>query len=434
MNIKRICQFLPDKEAGKPDAKLRYRIKWDSNKSIVAFNVGYRVDVAKWSAETQRCINNTTHGKKKVAANIINREIQRFEQIADEVFGFFESAGKVPGKEEFRVEFNVRLGRVSTEKEQTLFDVLDKFIDETGRLSQWTKPSYQKYAALKNHLSDFDKNVSFDNLDKDNLMNFVAFLRDEMEMRNTSIENQLLYLRRFLRWATDNRYNNNLEFQKFNPKLKISSKKVIFLDWDELMTVYKFNIPDKMPGIERVRDVFCFCCFTGLRYSDVANLRRSDVFDAYLSVTTIKTADSLKIELNNYSKAILNKYKDIHFENDRALPVISNQKMNDALKELGELCGIDKPVTITYYRGNKRIDEVMPKHTLLGTHAGRRTFVCNALMLGISPQIVMKWTGHSDYKSMKPYIDVADKAKENAMKLFNKRKSPTVKKQGLKTV
>jgi integrase len=420
MNIKRVCQFLLDKESGKPDAKLRYRIKWDSNKSIVAFNVGYRVDIDKWSTDTQRCKNNTTHGKKKVAANIINREIQRFEQISDEVFSSFELSAKSPAADEFRIEFNVRLGRVSAEKEQTLFDVLDKFMEETGRLNQWTKPSYQKYAALKNHLSDFDKNTSFDSLDRDNLMNFVAFLRDELEMRNTSIENQLLYLRRFLRWATDNRYNNNLEFQKFSPKLKISDKKVIFLDWDELMTVYKFNIPDKMPGIERVRDVFCFCCFTGLRYSDVANLRRSDVFDAYLSVTTIKTADSLKIELNNHSKAILNKYKDMRFENDRALPVISNQKMNDALKELGKLCGLEKPVTITYYRGNRRIDEVMPKYTLLGTHAGRRTFVCNALMLGISPQIVMKWTGHSDYKSMKPYIDVADKAKENAMELFNR--------------
>ena len=47
MNIKRVCQFLLDKESGKPDAKLRYRIKWNNNRNIVAFNVGYRVDIAK---------------------------------------------------------------------------------------------------------------------------------------------------------------------------------------------------------------------------------------------------------------------------------------------------------------------------------------------------------------------------------------------------
>ncbi|MDR0732774.1 MAG: site-specific integrase, partial [Dysgonamonadaceae bacterium] len=269
-------------------------------------------------------------------------------------------------------------------------------------------------------LSNYDSGIAFEKLTKDYLMNFVFFLCDELDMRNTSIENQLLYLRRFLKWATENRYNSNFEFQKFNPKLKTSEKKVIFLDWDELMTVYNFNIPEKMPNIERVRDVFCFCCFTGLRYSDVANLKRSDVFETHLSITTVKTADSLKIELNNYSKAILDKYKNFEFANNLALPVISNKKMNDALKNLGKLCEIDRPVTITYYKGNKRIDEVIPKFRLLGTHAGRRTFVCNALMLGIAPQIVMKWTGHSDYKSMKPYIDIADKAKENAMELFNR--------------
>jgi integrase len=190
--------------------------------------------------------------------------------------------------------------------------------------------------------------------------------------------------------------------------------------------MYSYEIPEELKHLEKVRDVFCFCCFTSLRYSDVANMKRSDVFDNYISITTIKTADSLKIELNDYSKSILSKYKDEQFKNNLALPVISNQKMNYALKELGQLCGIDNPIAITYYKGNRRIDEVCHKYELLSTHAGRRTFICNALMLGISPQIVMKWTGHSDYSAMKPYIAIADKAKEEAMSLFNK-KSPNVK-------
>ena len=124
-------------------------------------------------------------------------------------------------------------------------------------------------------------------------------------------------------------------------------------------------------------------------------------------------------ELNNHSKAILEKYKSVHFEDHKALPVISNQKMNDYLKELGELAEINDPVRETYYKGNERIDTVTPKYALLGTHAGRRTFICNALALGIPAQVVMKWTGHSDYKAMKPYIDVADDIKANAMNKFN---------------
>ncbi|KAA6304149.1 Tyrosine recombinase XerC, partial [termite gut metagenome] len=101
------------------------------------------------------------------------------------------------------------------------------------------------------------------------------------------------------------------------------------------------------------------------------------------------------------------------------LPVIRNQRMNVYLKELGELCGIDEPVGETYYKGGERIDVVAPKYALLGSHVGRRTFICNALSLGIPAQVVMKWTGHSDYTAMKPYIDIADDIKASAMDKFN---------------
>ena len=68
----------------------------------------------------------------------------------------------------------------------------------------------------------------------------------------------------------------------------------------------------------------------------------------------------------------------------------------------------------------ERVEETRLKWEMLGTHAGRRTFICYALSEGISPQIVMKWTGHSDYKAMRPYIDIAESARAEAMKKFNK--------------
>lgn len=64
MNIKWYHIFLLDKEKDKQDAKLRFRVKWDKN--IVAFNLGFRVDISKWSLETQRCKNGSTHGKKRL--------------------------------------------------------------------------------------------------------------------------------------------------------------------------------------------------------------------------------------------------------------------------------------------------------------------------------------------------------------------------------
>lgn len=71
------------------------------------------------------------------------------------------------------------------------------------------------------------------------------------------------------------------------------------------------------------------------------------------------------------------------------------------------------------YKGNERFDEVYPKHQLIGTHAGRRTFICTALSLNIPPDVIMKWTGHRSYKSMTPYIAIADKTKAEAMARFN---------------
>ena len=86
---------------------------------------------------------------------------------------------------------------------------------------------------------------------------------------------------------------------------------------------------------------------------------------------------------------------------------------------MAKLCGIDKPVTEVYYKGNERIEEVKPKYEKICTHTARRTFISNALMKGIPVNVVMKWTGHSDYNAMKPYIAIADTAKKDEMDKFN---------------
>ena len=288
-----------------------------------------------------------------------------------------------------------------------------------GRQNDWTHSTFEKFAAVKNHLKNFRSELSFDFFDEEGLTEYVQYLREVREMRNSTIGKQLSFLKWFLRWSFKQGMHSNNAYDAFKPKLKDTQKKIIFLTWEELNKLREFKIPPTKQALERVRDVFLFQCFTGLRYSDVFNLRRSDIKGDHIEVTTVKTSDSLIIELNDHSRAIIEKYKDVEFENDKALPVITNQKMNDYLKELAELAEINEPVRQTYYKGNERIDEVTPKYALLGTHAGRRTFICNALALGIPPQVVMKWTGHSDYKAMKPYIDIADDIKANAMSKFN---------------
>ena len=93
--------------------------------------------------------------------------------------------------------------------------------------------------------------------------------------------------------------------------------------------------------------------------------------------------------------------------------------MNDYIKVLGKLIGIDTPQRQVRFKGNQRIEEVHPKWQLLSSHCGRRTFIVNALYLGIPAETIMKWTGHSDYKAMKPYVKIVDELKEREMSKFN---------------
>ena len=428
MNIKRNIIFTL--ESRKKDGVLitenvpiRMRVNFTSKR--IEFTTGYRIDAAKWDADKQR-VKNGCSNKLKQSASEINASLLEYYTEIQSIFKRFEVEDVMPTPEQIKEAFNALRKPVSEEpkpKKEALpcdfFQVFDDFVEDCGRQNNWTDSTFEKFAAVKNHLTNFREGLTFEFFDERGLNDYVGYLRDVKEMRNTTIGKQLSFLKWFLRWAFKKGVHQNNAYDSYKPKLKSTQKKIIFLTWDELNRLREFKIPSNKQALERVRDVFLFQCFTGLRYSDVFNLRRSDIKGDHIEVTTVKTSDSLIIELNNHSKAILDKYKDVAFENDKVLPVITNQKMNDYLKELAEMAGIDEPVRQTYYKGNERIDDVTPKYALLGTHAGRRTFICNALALGIPPQVVMKWTGHSDYKAMKPYIDIADDIKANAMSKFN---------------
>ena len=428
MNIKRNIIFTL--ESRKKDGVLitenvpiRMRVNFASKR--IEFTTGYRIDSAKWDAAKQR-VKNGCSNKLKQSASEINASLLEYYTEIQSIFKRFEVEDVMPTPEQIKEAFNALHKPVSEEpkpKKEALpcdfFQVFDDFVEDCGRQNNWMDSTFEKFAAVKNHLTNFREGLTFEFFDERGLNDYVGYLRDVKEMRNTTIGKQLSFLKWFLRWAFKKGVHQNNAYDSYKPKLKSTQKKIISLTWDELNRLREFKIPSNKQALERVRDVFLFQCFTGLRYSDVFNLRRSDIKGDHIEVTTVKTSDSLIIELNNHSKAILDKYKDVAFEDDKVLPVITNQKMNDYLKELAELAGIDEPVRQTYYRGNERIDEVTPKYALLGTHAGRRTFICNALALGIPPQVVMKWTGHSDYKAMKPYIDIADDIKANAMSKFN---------------
>ena len=132
--------------------------------------------------------------------------------------------------------------------------------------------------------------------------------------------------------------------------------------------------------------------------------------------TTQKTNDTLSIEISDYAASILEKYLPGKKGDEKVFPHLTNCQLNLNIKTLGLICEFNDPQTRVFYRGRKRLERTVPKWECLSTHCARRTFICNALSSGVNAPTIMKWTGHSDYSAMKPYIDVTDRDKENSMK------------------
>lgn len=382
----------------------------------ITYNVGFNVDVGKWNKETQRCKRNTTHGDKSVSSTKINAEIQRYEDAVNFVASSFRYE---PTIEEFKAALNNELSRKKDVPEavsNNFFALYERYIKEQKVICGWSMSVIYKHWQIYKNWKDFNPNMDISLICEDTLNSFTQYLIS-LKFRNETIQKKISMSKWFFRWLISKEYLSNISFTTYKSHLKKSNKTIVFLTWDELMRVYNHQFD--APYLDRVRDVFCFCCFSSLRYSDVYALKKTDVYNDAIHIVTQKTNDKITIELNDYTKEILAKYKDL--KGDKALPVISNQKMNDYLKEVCKQCDITEDITNTYYIGGKRYEEKKQKWELIGTHSGRRTFICNALMMGITPNVVMKWTGHSDYQSMKPYIEIADEAKKKSMDLFNKK-------------
>ncbi len=404
---------------------IRMRVSYAGNR--VDIRVGYSIEAAKWNVKEGR-VKAGAKNRYKQTAGEINKAILACEERIEGIFTRFELLEKRnPSPAELKQAFDEETGRKEAEPEETengitFYSAYAEFMETMGRLNDWTKATYTKFNSLRRHLEAFNPNLTFAEINEETLQEFITSLH-KADLRNTTISKNMSFLRWFLRWAYHKGYNPSTIHETFKPKFKGAdgnAKEIIYLEWEELIKLYNFKFPSNKPSLPAVRDVFCFCCFTGLRYSDVAKLKRSDVRPNHINVVTQKTVDGLIIELNEYSRAILDKYANIPLPKNLALPVISNVKMNEHLKTMGEVAGLDEPQRIVYFKGSQRYEEVYPKYALLTTHCGRRTFIVNALRLGVPSEVIMKWTGHSDYKAMKPYIKIVDKLKVSEMDKFNK--------------
>lgn len=392
---------------------IRFRIRW--NGKTVSICINLKIDKNKWS-KSQRCNKNTWHNNRP--ASEINDTLNEYERKTDEIFSSFESRGVVPTADELRKELN-RVFRGKTETDKTIFHFWDIFVSEQSKVNGWSETTIKSFGSVRNRLSRYKSDWTYNDLTDVKLESFVAN-QVEIGYKNTTIKKTLSLLQWFIRWSERKGLYYGTALKTFKPRLKGVTDRthtIIYLTFEELMKLYSYPFDQRYK--KDVRDVFCFCCFTGLRYSDVAKLKASDCKDGYINVVTQKTADAIRIELNKYSREILERYKYGHKKDDVILPVISNQKYNKYLKEIGREIGLNDSVKYVYYVGGTRHEESKPKWELLTTHCARRTFVVTALTLGIAPTTIMSWTGHADIESMKPYMAIADDLKIKEMQKFD---------------
>ena len=218
----------------------------------------------------------------------------------------------------------------------------------------------------------------------------------------------LTYFKSFIKWAQGRKYAINEEYFSFNPKLPKAKKEVRYLELEELYKIYEMDLPSDS-ALDRVRDMFVFQCYTALRFSDIKQLKHENIHhdianDAYsIDLLTEKDDDRINFPLSKRATSIYLKYKDRLYSNDLLFPVISNQKYNKHLKELGKLAEL-KGEWIDYeYRLTEKIVVKTPKEDLV-THTARRTFIVTAINENVDPTLIALITSHSDLKSMKPYI------------------------------
>lgn len=406
------------------NGQLMIRVRWNSKKNEVGFSVGYTIDPLKWDSDKQLVKSNTTHkiGGKAVYAREINNAIRSFLICIEEVFTEYSLHSEIPTTTDLKDLVNEKLGRAKLEMSgeedtvKTLEDVFKDFLSAKALEGSWSEAAKYKYGQMWQQLTGCDSKIELETLDKDKMVQLMNWYVKN-DYRNRTIVKQFRILKSFLRWVSRNGYTIKPGVLEFKPKLKVIPKAVTFLKYKELIHFFHFEFPKEKEYLSKARDMFCFMAFTSLRYSDLAALRSVNIVDGCLDFCTEKTDDKLHIALNEHAQKILDKYS--WYKGDTVFPVPSNQKLNDYLKEAAKLAGLDREISQVYFKGNTRHEDIYKFWEQISCHDARRTFVCCSLALGIPASVVMSCTGHSDYESMKPYIEVADETQKMQMEKWN---------------
>lgn len=363
------------------------------------FATGLFVKPKQWKNSTQQAHPPNADN------NFINVQLSLIKQEINQAFLFLQLQ-----KPDFDVEHLYRQYKGETQKEdKTLMDafsyhnnMMKKLVGIEASINSW-----ERYHNTHNHIKDFlwykfkKKDIKLKEMTSNFITDFEYYLKTEKKFMATTIYKSIQRFRRVIRVAVAMDYLFKDPFMLY--KAKKPRKEILFLTPEELEELENYNFAQAR--LANVRDMFVFCCYTGLAYQEMFNLEPKHIvkgFDGYewIKMTRKKTQKEILVPLLPMAAAILEK----HLENENLLPVISNQKFNSYLKEIAEIANINKPLT---------------------HHVARKTFATTILLYNDVPmEIVSELLGHSKMSITQEHYGkvVKKKVSEHMQKLTKKLK------------
>ena len=298
---------------------------------------------------------------------------------------------------------------VNTAKTRQIIDIWEGHVSDLKKLigKENSYATYQKYNTAKNHFQSFLKNqyqlndVSIKAVDYQMIQQYSIYLKTE---KGCSFNTATKFLQNLKTITSISIRSGWLVKDPFNG-ISLTLKEVDrpYLTFEELERLIEFN--SVFDRLNRVRDFFVFSCYTGLAYIDVKKLKRAelegnDEMGFWIRTRRQKTGGRANIPLLDIPMSIIRNYCQLELldAEDPILPILSNQKMNAYLKELADLCNIQKQ---------------------LSYHVARHTFATTVTMMnGVPIETVSKMLGHKNIHSTQHYARIVDKKVGDDMKLL----------------
>lgn len=314
------------------------------------------------------------------------------------------------------------IDNVAIEKKIDIQQYIEKYIQDCKKGTRLT-PTGTKYQNstlkafnvlifhLKEYMKARHRKLDFKDITIDFYDDFVLYFHENDYAMN-SIGNQIKNLKVIMKASLEDGVHNNTEFQRKKFRKISEESDSIYLNEEELETIYNLDLSGNKK-LEKVRDLFIIGARTALRFSDLIKLKDINFIQNnkgfFLKIHTKKTMEEVIVPLKREVVEIFNKCEG-------KLPrSISNQKMNDYLKDIGQLAKLETKITKVGTKGGLRFEKTFEKWQLITTHTARRSAATNLFLAGFEPISIMKITGHRTERSFLKYIRMSKE--DNAYKM-----------------